>query len=87
MKGSSQKLSTGDKRPEMQRLTDMNEWSVGVKKFGGTKLLLENVDRMVYATNDNRSIIYGNWSLDAKFGWLYAIPMRWDTRWRKFKEL
>lgn len=73
--------------PEMQRLTDMNEWSVGVKTSGANRLLLEIIDRMVYATNADRSIIYGNWSLDAKFGWLYAIPMRWSTRWRKFKEL
>lgn len=71
----------------MQRLESMKDWSDGVKKGGAVKLLLENVDRMVYATNADRSIIYGNWSVDAKFGWLYAIPMRWSTRWRKFKEL
>ncbi len=71
----------------MQRLTDATSWSTGVVKKGATRLLLEEVDNMIYATSNDRSIIYGNWATDASFGWLYAIPMRWNTRYRKFKEI
>ncbi len=71
----------------MVRTEDLTFWSEGTSKAGAIKLLLEEIDRMVYATNADRSIIYGNWSTDKRFGWVYAIPMRWSTRWRKFKEL
>ena len=86
MKSSSNKPSCGDE-PRMQRVADFIEWSEGAAKLGASKLLLETIDRMVYASNENRSIIYANWSLEGDFGWVYAIPIRWDTRYRKFKEI
>lgn len=72
---------------KMHRATEMPDWTDRSISSGATKLLVEVIDRMVYATNSDRSIIYGNWSLDAGFGWVYAIPFRWSTRYRKFKEV
>lgn len=71
----------------MWRTEDFALWSEGAIKLGAIKLIIETIDRMVYATNLDRSIIYANWSTDAKFGWVYAIPIRWQTRYRKFKEI
>lgn len=71
----------------MWRTDDFGKWSEGAIELGAKKLIIEIVDSMVYATNENRSIIYANWSTEAKFGWVYAIPIRWDTRHRKFKDI
>lgn len=74
-------------KPEMVKLQSIEDWGKKVRASGAKMFIVEECDRMVYASNKDKSIIYGNWSIDAKFGWHYAIPIRWSTRWRKFKKL
>lgn len=71
----------------MKRSHSFKNWRGLVEDRGELIFLLEGCDNMLYAASRNRELIFGNWSLDANFGWFYDVPLRWNTRYRKFKEI
>lgn len=71
----------------MPRTADLADWVDQVASGGARHLLLESVDDMIYATNADKSLIFGNWAKDAGFGWYYSKAIRWDTRYRKFQHV